>query len=84
MIRTLTACLIAAAAGTVSAVSQVPGQAATPAAPAAARPARPPAPTREPHTKGYVAAKDLPDGTIPSPREDGILSLAQPIPRPRK
>jgi iron(III)-enterobactin esterase len=36
-----------------------------------ARPPRPPAPTRDPHTPGYVAAKDLPDGEIPSPKVDG-------------
>jgi hypothetical protein len=28
-------------------------------------------PTREPSTPGYVKAKELPDGTIPSPKEDG-------------
>jgi iron(III)-enterobactin esterase len=33
--------------------------------------ARPAAPTREPSTPGYVKAKELPDGTIPSPKEDG-------------
>ena len=33
--------------------------------------ARPPAPTRDPNTPGYVKANELPDGTIPSPKEDG-------------
>ena len=33
--------------------------------------ARPASPTREPSTPGYVKAKELPDGTIPSPKEDG-------------
>src|SRR6266496_4249724 len=33
--------------------------------------ARPPDPTRDPKTPGYVKAKELPDGTIPSPEEDG-------------
>src|SRR6186713_1605640 len=28
-------------------------------------------PTRDPNTAGYVKAKELPDGTIPSPKEDG-------------
>jgi enterochelin esterase-like enzyme len=49
-----------------------------PAAPAAtappapgARGPRPPAPVRDPHTPGYVTAKELPDGALPSPREDG-------------
>src|SRR5579862_3282389 len=41
-----------------------PGTAQTPAA-------RPAPPTREPSTPGYVKAKELPDGTIPSPKEDG-------------
>lgn len=28
-------------------------------------------PTRDPHTPGYVQAKELPDGTLPSPKENG-------------
>ena len=35
------------------------------------RPPRPAPPTRDPNTPGYVKAKDLPDGAIPSPKEDG-------------
>jgi enterochelin esterase family protein len=51
----------------------------TPLPPAAALPqqtraARPPAPTRDPHTPGYVEAKELPDGTVP-PLEDGNFIL---------
>jgi len=34
-----------------------------------AQPPRPP--TRDPNTPGYVTAKDLPDGTLPSPTQDG-------------
>ncbi|MGB8324814.1 MAG: alpha/beta hydrolase-fold protein, partial [Candidatus Acidiferrum sp.] len=34
-------------------------------------PARPPAPIRDPNTAGYVKAKELPDGAIPSAKEDG-------------
>jgi len=34
-------------------------------------PARTPPPTRDPHTPGYVAATELPDGTIPSPDSNG-------------
>jgi iron(III)-enterobactin esterase len=41
----------------------------------AARPPRPPAPTRDPHTPGYPPAKDLVDGTLPSPTEDGNFVL---------
>ena len=32
---------------------------------------RPVPPTRDPHTPGYVKAKELPDGAVPSPSEDG-------------
>ena len=39
--------------------------------PAAARPPRPPAPARDPHTAGYVEAKELPDGENPLPTLDG-------------
>jgi enterochelin esterase-like enzyme len=48
-------------------------QAATQSAPpaAAARPARPLPPTRDPHTQGYVAATELPDGAIPGPAQNG-------------
>ncbi|MBL8240597.1 MAG: esterase family protein [Bryobacterales bacterium] len=42
-----------------SAVAQAPPP--PPAAPA--KPRRPPPPTRDPHTPGYVKAKELPDGT---------------------
>ncbi len=51
-----------------SALAQVPAQ--QPSAQPARR-ARAPAPTRDPHTPGYVKAKELPDGAIPSPKEDG-------------
>lgn len=36
-----------------------------------AQAARPSPPIRDPHTPGYVTAKELPDGTIPSPDGDG-------------
>jgi enterochelin esterase family protein len=49
----------------------VPAPAQTTNAPATARPARPAPPTRDPHTPGYVAAKDLPDGTNPPADADG-------------
>jgi enterochelin esterase family protein len=32
---------------------------------------RPTPPTRDPHTPGYVKAKGLPDGSVPSPAADG-------------
>jgi enterochelin esterase family protein len=40
-------------------------------APTPARPARPQPPTRDPNTPGYVKAKELPDGTVPSPKQNG-------------
>jgi enterochelin esterase-like enzyme len=43
---------------------------ASPATPAQPQ-TRPTPPTRDPHTPGYVQAKELPDGTIPSPAADG-------------
>lgn len=61
-------------AGLTPATAQAPSQAtppATPAPPAGARPPRPPAPTRDPHTPGYVTAKELPDGQVPQPDADG-------------
>jgi enterochelin esterase-like enzyme len=38
-------------------------------------PARPTPPTRDPHTPGYVAAKDLPDGVNPPADADGNFIL---------
>jgi enterochelin esterase-like enzyme len=54
-----------------------PGAAQQPTSPPAPPPAqavpapRPTPPTRDPHTPGYVAAKDLPDGTLPPADADG-------------
>jgi iron(III)-enterobactin esterase len=58
-----TAFLICLIAGQGPAMAQTPPKAATAA--------RPPAPTRDPNTPGYVPAKELPDGAIPSAKEDG-------------
>ena len=38
---------------------------------ALAQGARPTPPTRDPNTQGYVAARELPDGTVPPPTADG-------------
>jgi len=65
------------------AMAQAPAApAAPPAPPGPARAQRPPNPLRQPHTEGYVAAKDLPDGTLPSPKEDGnfIIGATHPAP----
>src|SRR5476649_2141252 len=37
--------------------------------------ARPAPPTRDPNTQGYVAAKELPDGTVPPPNADGNVII---------
>src|ERR1022692_114779 len=65
--------LICLMAGLGPAMAQTPAQSpADKQAPAkAASGARPPAPTRDPNTPGYVKAKELPDGDIPSAKEDG-------------
>ncbi|HKA02051.1 MAG TPA: alpha/beta hydrolase-fold protein [Candidatus Solibacter sp.] len=41
----------------------------------AKRPPRPPAPTRDPHTPGYVTAKELPDGDNAPVKQDGNFIL---------
>ena len=41
------------------------------AAPGAQVNARPTPPTRDPHTAGYVEAKELPDGEVPPADTDG-------------
>ena len=50
---------------------------APPAAPVtpAVKPARPVPPTRDPHTPGYVTAKELPDGANAPVKEDGNFIL---------
>ncbi len=53
--------------------AQTPAAGQAPATPA--RPPRTPPPTRDPHTPGYVTAKELPDGAVPSPTEDGNFIL---------
>ena len=49
------------------------GQAGTTPAQQSAAPhaTRPPMPTRDPHTPGYVTATELPDGSVPSPKQNG-------------
>jgi enterochelin esterase family protein len=56
-------------------VSAALGQ-APPAPTPAAHPARPTPPTRDPNSPGYVAARELPDGTVPPPANaDGNFIL---------
>jgi len=65
--------LIVAFAISATALAQPP--ATTPPPAPGARPPRPPAPTRDPHTPGYVTAKELPDGANPPATADGNFIL---------
>ena len=47
----------------------------TPTPPTPAQPTRPAPPTRDPHTPGYVQAKELPDGAVPPSNADGNFIL---------
>ena len=70
MPRLLSAAFVAGlVAGLSSALAQSP--AAPPQGTPPPRAPRPPSPTRDPHTAGYVKAKELPDGENPSPDVDG-------------
>jgi enterochelin esterase-like enzyme len=75
--------LIGLTIGLCTATAQTPPPAQTPAAPAApagGRAPRPPAPTRDPHAPGYVTATELPDGTNPSPKQDGNFIIGSTHP----
>jgi len=61
--------------GVMSGLYPTFAQAPTPAPAEAARPARPAPPTRDPHTPGYVAAKELPDGANAPANADGNFIL---------
>jgi len=68
------ALLIGLTTGASPAMAQTVGgtpSAATPSAPQTAPTTRPTPPTRDPNTPGYVTARELPDGTLPSPDADG-------------
>jgi enterochelin esterase-like enzyme len=65
------ASLLAISAGSI--LAQVP--AATQPGAAPSRPPRPPAPTRDPHTPGYVTAKEVPDGANAPANVDGNFIL---------
>src|SRR5437764_1160442 len=66
MLRLLLASLI-----TLSGAAQTQA----PVPPAPVRPARPVPPTRDPHSPGYVTAKELPDGANAPATEDGNFIL---------
>jgi enterochelin esterase-like enzyme len=68
MLRFLSiALLISLTTGLEPAMAQAP--------PAVARPPRPTPPTRDPHTPGYVTAKELPDGANAPAKADGNFIL---------
>ncbi len=56
--------------GLAAGLTPAGAQTAAPAAAPAER-VRPTWPTRDPHTAGYVKAKELPDGAVPSPKKNG-------------
>lgn len=62
--------LIAILIGVTARVNPAMAQAPAP------RPVRPTPPTRDPHTTGYVTAKELPDGENAPATEDGNFILA--------
>ncbi len=64
--------VVIAAAGAAPALGQTGAPpAATPPAQTAAPAPRPAPPTRDPNSPGFVTAKELPDGAVPPPDEDG-------------
>ena len=72
-LRCLGICLLA---GLITAVDPVSGHPVSGQTPAPARPTeRPVPPTRDPHTAGYVTAKELPDGTNPPVNADGNFTI---------
>ncbi len=62
--------LISLAVFASAALAQAP-----PAPTPTAHPARPTPPTRDPNSPGYVAARELPDGTVPPANVDGNFIL---------
>jgi enterochelin esterase family protein len=66
---------VALTLSTLLAANNLPAQTNT------AAPKRPTPPTRDPHTAGYVAAKDLPDGEVPPVDAEGNFILG-PTHRP--
>ena len=58
-------------AGALSLIVQDVSARTTQSAPAPQQTPRPQPPARDPHTAGYVQAKELPDGTVPPANQDG-------------
>jgi iron(III)-enterobactin esterase len=68
-------CFSCLAAMSVAASPQAPAAAPAPPIVVAPRPPRPAAPTRDPHTPGYVTATELPDGANAPAGADGNFIL---------
>src|SRR5207237_5823740 len=66
-----TALVFAVTAGVQPVVVTAAQKAPAPASAPAARPARPTPSARDPHSPGYVDAKELPDGAVPPADADG-------------
>jgi len=64
-------CLLTGAGLVLAQNAAAPTQGATTAQPPATAAPRPGPPTRDPHTPGYVTAKELPDGAIPPADAEG-------------
>jgi enterochelin esterase-like enzyme len=76
LISMLVIAQVAPAADAPAGSTATPAQTARPARRARAAP-----PTREPNGPGYVKAKELPDGTVPPPNEDGNFIIGPTHPR---
>ncbi len=59
----------------IAALSLIVGTTLAQTPPTATHPPRPTPPTRDPHTPGYVTAKELPDGTNAPANADGNFIL---------
>ncbi len=72
--------VLLAFAASAAAQSASPAPSNAPAPQTIARPARPLPPTRDPHSPGFVAATELPDGAVPPADVDGnfILGATHP------
>jgi enterochelin esterase family protein len=68
--RFIIGAVLACSIGAVNVMAQVTPP-ANPAPQAPAAPPRPTPPTRDPHTPGYVIAKELPDGNVPPADVEG-------------
>lgn len=69
------ATLLSAVSFSPASIYPAPAQTTNAMPPATERRARPTPPTRDPHAPGFVAAKELPDGTVPPANAGGNFIL---------